>query len=84
MVKNNKRHGSNRRNDSSKYLTFLSRVLTVLGKQCCEVITGIDMDWYWDTINGDSSCGTGEFAIRENKIKSMDQIKVTGQDFLKN
>ena len=84
MVKNNKRHGSNRHNDSSKYLTFLSRVLTVLGKQCCEVITGIDMDWYWDTINGDSSCGTGEFAICENKIKSMDQIKVTAQDFLKN
>ena len=48
------------------------------------VITGIDMDWYWDTINGDSSCGTGEFAIRENEIKSMDQIKVTVQDFLKN
>ena len=45
MVKNNKRHGSNRRNDSSKYLTLVSRVLTVLlGKQCCEVITGIDMD----------------------------------------
>ena len=44
MVKNNKRHGSNRRNDSSKYLTFLSRVLTVLGEQWCEVITGIDMD----------------------------------------
>ena len=84
MVKNNKRHGSNRRNDSSKYLTFLSRVLTILSKQCCEVITGIDMDWYWDTINGDSSCGTGEFAIRENEIKSMDQIKVTAQDFLKN
>ena len=78
MVKNNKRHGSNRRNDS------IYRVLTVLGKQCCEVITGIDMDWYWDTINWDSSCGTGEFAIRENEIKSMDQIKVTAQDFLKN